>query len=85
MMFHMAEVAIGAAAEQAVGPTIIREADGVPAGRVQRVDLDGYRALDPERAHLAKRLLRWLERSTVREYVSPKGYRMLIVDRHDGK
>lgn len=76
---------VAEAVEQAVGPTGSREADGAQYGRVQRVDLDGYRALDPERAHLAKRLLRWLERSTVREYVSPKGYRMLIVDRHDGK
>ena len=84
-MFNMADVAITDAVQGAVGPTGSREADVAPSGRVQRVDLDGYRALDPERAHLAKRLLRWLERSTVREYVSPKGYRMLIVDRHDGK
>lgn len=76
---------VAEAVEQAVELTGSREADGAQYGRVQRVDLDGYRALDPERAHLAKRLLRWLERSTVREYVSPKGYRMLIVDHHDGK
>ena len=84
-MFNMADVAITDAVQGAVGPTISREADGVPSGRVQRFHYDGYLSRDPEKAHLAERLLRWLAQSTVREYVSPVGYRMLIVDRHDGK
>lgn len=77
-------VETGEVADRDAGPTGSREADAVSAGRVQRFHYEGYLSRDPEKAHLAERLLRWLAQSTVREYVSPTGYRMLIVDRHDG-
>ncbi len=55
------------------------EAVALPAGTVKAWDARGYLACDEAKARLAERLVSWLSQSTVREYASPKGYRMLIV------
>lgn len=55
------------------------EAVALPAGTVKAWDARGYLACDEDKARLAQRLVRWLDSSTVREYVSATGYRMLIV------
>lgn len=53
----------------------------VREGVVRPWDATGYQFLDARKAKLAKRLLHWLAQSEVREYVSPNGYRMLIIGR----
>lgn len=59
------------------------QAEAEPPRMLRRWDAAAYLERDSEKARLAYRLLGWLSQSTVREYVSPKGYRMLIIDGRD--
>lgn len=75
-------VAIADVLVRSIGPTVSPEA-ARSTGIARRWDAAGYLERNAEKAQLAEKLVLWLARSQVREYVSPKGYRMLIIEKKD--